>query len=448
MSKKVLASLTTVLMCICLMCPFVYAANTSTITDYATEGFDTLSFSQSEYSAPAIKVRQTDENYLEHLIIGFLASTKASIREPSMYDNQTAFISSTATMNNTVQYRLTEAKYTAALYNELGWQIIKDNISFDQFVANIKENSATATIVEDYTYTITDGFSSESFRRREYTFELIKEDDTWQIVGVTTNDPWELDSSFEYAAIDIDAAIQRMREDNISPTSSATSTSSDTGTPRTETASSSLNRWTYSSAKAVAYAVEHYADTSNPVFGFTPGNDCQNFCSQCIWAGLGGNGTSTSSRPAVSTSLAGTAGSNVWQRNIATECYPSNTYWLNWTWDNVRGFAHMMTQSSSNKEGPYGNTQYSTGYLCYSFAGNILSVDWDGAPARDTLDHAMFVTEVTGELGERTPSNIKIAAHTSATNSAYQALTSYTSMPSSAFARIVVNYGHYSTEQP
>lgn len=447
MKKKIVTTLLVGLMLVTLTCPMVLAANNQTAVSCAEDGFDTLSFTQAEYNVSAGLARQSDESYLEALVIGFLASTKASIREPSLYDNQSGFVAATASTNSTVQYRLTEAEYTAALYDEMGWEITSDNISFDQFDAEIDDTTATVSIVEDYTYSITDGFDSDSFRRREYTFEVEKVNGTWQIVSVTTNDPWELESDFEYAAIDVDTAIQSLREDNAAILNNSATLAEVISEEEIEPAATTLNRWTYSVEDAVAYAVAHYADTSNSVFGFTTGNDCQNFASQCVWAGLGGSGTSTSARPAVSTAVAGSSAANVWQRNVATTCYSSDTYWLNWTWDNARGFAYMMTQSSFSAEGPYGNTQYS-GYFAYTAAGNILTVDWAGAPARDTLDHAMFVTEVSGTSGSRTTSQVKVAAHTSATNSAYETVSAYTGMAASAFARVVVNYGHYSTTQP
>ena len=75
-------------------------------------------------------------------------------------------------------------------------------------------------------------------------------------------------------------------------------------------------------------------------------------------------------------------------------------------------------------------------------------VDWDGSPARDTLDHAMVVTDVSGTSGSRTTSQVKVAAHTSATNSAYETVAAYTGMSASAFARVVISAGYYSTTQP
>ena len=106
-----------------------------------------------------------------------------------------------------------------------------------------------------------------------------------------------------------------------------------------------------------------------------------------------------------------------------------------------------MDGRGHTSEGPYGNTMYSKG-IQNAEVGNVLSVDWDGAPAEDTLDHAMFVTEVTGTAGSRTKSNVKIAAHTSPTNSAYQTVSSYAPSTSiDSFARSYIYRGYYSVEQ-
>ena len=257
MKKKIVTALLAGLMLATLTCPMVLAANNQTAVSCAEDGFDTLSFTQAEYNVSAGLARQSDESYLEALVIGFLASTKASIREPSLYDNQSGFVATTASTNSTVQYRLTEAEYTAALYDEMGWEITSDNISFDQFDAEIDDTTATVSIVEDYTYSITDGFDSDSFRRREYTFEVEKINGTWQIVSVTTNDPWELETDFEYAAIDVDAAIQSLREDNAAILANSATLAEVISEEEIEPAATTLNRWTYSVEDAVAYAVAH-----------------------------------------------------------------------------------------------------------------------------------------------------------------------------------------------
>lgn len=444
MKKRITTFILCAAMCFTLLSPSVAASEQAATFD-THKGFDTLSYSQQDYHASNVAARQSDETQVESLITGFLASTKASIRDPESYDNETGFIAKASYNDGAIAYRLTEAEYRRALNDAMGWKITSDSLSFNSYNAKISGTSATASIVEDYTYYVTDGFDGENFRRREYTFNLEKDSSGWEITNIKTNDPWELQEDFVYEPIDVQKEISNLVEANKLASSAKISQATDEKVATA--AATALNRWTYSTNDAAAYAVAHYSDTSNSTFGYTSGNDCQNFASQCVWAGLGGSGTSTSARPAVSTAVAGSNGPNVWQRSVATTCYSSSTYWLNWTWDNTRGFANMMKVSSTTLEGPYGNTQYS-GYFGYAGVGNVLIVDWDGSPARDTLDHAMVVTDVSGTSGSRTTSQVKVAAHTSATNSAYETVAAYTGMSASAFARVVISAGYYSTTQP
>ncbi len=168
---------------------------------------------------------------------------------------------------------------------------------------------------------------------------------------------------------------------------------------------------------------------------------------QAVWnrAGLGGGGTDRTARPAVPTSRVGSSAFNVWCRNQSTTYY--NNYLFNWSWDNVAGFFKLIKESTSSAEGPYGLSSYSNG-VQYAIAGNVLGVDWDGSPAETTLDHAMFVTQVTGAGGSRTKDDVKIAAHTRPTNSAYETLSSYTSEPIGSFGRSQVYRGYYTVQQP
>lgn len=93
--------------------------------------------------------------------------------------------------------------------------------------------------------------------------------------------------------------------------------------------------------------------------------------------------------------------------------------------------------------GPYGGTAYSNG-VQYASVGNVLTVRWTGTPSEGTLDHAMFVTDVSGYPGQRTMQDVKIAAHTSRTTSAYQTLAEYVgSTPIQNFGRVYIYGGHY-----
>jgi hypothetical protein len=153
----------------------------STITDslHAQEAVpistvkNTTSMSQQEYMS-AIMARNSEltaEQQIRRLCEAFLAMAKASVREPARY-NPKEMITKNSLNRNTVLYRLSEYEYQSAINRALGWIILRDEISFSDFQAIVKDNTAYATIVESYTYSKTDGFGTDSFRRRKYTFEL------------------------------------------------------------------------------------------------------------------------------------------------------------------------------------------------------------------------------------------------------------------------------------
>lgn len=414
------------------------------------DGFDTLTYRQEEYEVFK-NVHITLEQNIEYIVKGFLVSNKAFVRRPDLYKMKN-FISRNAMSNETVAYRLSETEYQRQLNEAMGWEITGDKISFSNYRFEISGDSATASVVEDYRYHITDGFDSESFRRREYTFKLERENNTWKITEIKTNDPWETDGSFVYKAINVKEEINRMLEENESVRNNIAVDFEDKKEFEAEIKSEAsgifreLMSWRYSVADAVSYAENHYDDTSNSVFGFTRDNNCQNFASQCVWAGLGGRGTSASDRPAVSNKMVESNSFNLWERGNGIKYY--SEFQLNWSWDNVSGFANLIKKSTTSTEGPYGTTYYSNG-IQNAKTGIVLSMTRGASPNRTNLSHAMFVTDVSGRYGSRTKSDVKIAAHTSPTNSAYMSVASYDyRAPISSFARSVIWRGHYSARRP
>lgn len=147
--------------------------------------------------------------------------------------------------------------------------------------------------------------------------------------------------------------------------------------------------------------------------------------------------------PAVPIEEVGPHAFNVWCQGQDTDFY-DHTY-FNWAWDNVQGFFKLMEESRTNAEGPYGNAFYNNA-VAFAQVGNVLAFDKQGVPAADTLDHAMFVTAVTGTVGERTKRDVMVAAHTSRTETAYQTLAEYVDTwdrPVSYFARARIYGGYY-----
>ena len=413
------------------------------------DGFDTLSVSMDDYFAstePTATLFQRESEYdvVENICKAFIAVGRASVRSPEY-----SVVAISDSSSEQVEYRQSEFQYLAALNEATKVTILSDDLQFSDFEAEIDGNAATASVVEKYTY-YTNDFDGYNFRMRKYDFSLAKQNDgSWVITGVVTDDPWETaDFSYEpykvtdaaiaanrVATIDIDADVGRMGEKSAEMTSS-------------------LYKWTYNTAAAVEYA-EHFCNATaaggyNKLFPFKEGTDeegvnCQNFASQCVWAGLIGDCdtalavTSRTAIPAVTASRAGRSAENVWSYDDGyTSAYDG------YPWVSSTRFAKMIENSSTATEGPFGNTHY--GNLKYADVGDVIHIDWSGKKVTETstLDHAMFVTQATGRVGSRTASNLKIAANSSPTNTAYVPLLSYTGDYSdSSFSTSVISDGYY-----
>ena len=378
----------------------------------------------------------------------FIAIGRASVRNP---EYSVAAVSDSA--YEQVEYRQSEYEFLAALNDATNVNILSDNIVFDDFNVEVNGTTATATVVEKYTY-YTDDFDGYNFRMRKYTFSLDKDNDgSWIITGVYTDDPWET-SDFSYEPYDVAQAAEIASvEIPLNPNAVVNRLGDKAVMP-----AASLYKWTYNTDAAVEYAARYCNVTAatggnNPLFPITysaSGNEanCQNFASQCVWAGLIGNCDtavamgSRTTLPAVSTSRVGSSAHNVW-------CYgqsSSNSNINGCSWYSSTRFAKMIKLSNTSTEGPFGNTHY--GNLLYADVGDVIHIKWSGAEvtSASTLDHAMFVTNATGTVGSRTAANLKIAANSSPTNTAYVSLLSYVGTYSdSSFSTSVIGDGYYSS---
>ena len=198
---------------------------------------------------------------------------------------------------------------------------------------------------------------------------------------------------------------------------------------------SALTYYPYSRTAAVAYAAAWY-DGVNPTFG-AASQDCQSFASQVVWKGLGGY--STTSAPVVYDSVQPSSNSRLWQHN---NYYSGQTpSFMGWHWDNVDGFFWLINTSSSSFEGPQGNIFYN---LNYATEGDIIAYDKESTnPTIGELDHAMVVTDTTGNFGSRNVADIFIAAHNYVTTSAYEALNDYTNYGEAHFVTARITGGYY-----
>lgn len=437
----------------------VYAYNDNNFTTelfQTSSSNNTLGRTQDEYmknAEDAISKSSSDDQAIQVVCETFLTLAKASVRNSLAYDC-TKMISSDSLDNDTIKYRLSEYAYHSERRKFLGWDIVRDALNFNNFKVSYADDVATASIVEEYSYYANDGFNSDSFRVKEYTFTLAKDSDGWKITSIKTNDPYELEDGFNYSPIDIPKAIGVLKAEIDSQSSkteaeiiAAVARDDENAIKKSDASNansiaSTLYHWTYSPSSAVLYATQYYKSI-NPLFGEVSA-DCQNFASQCVWAGFGGASTITAI-PAVSTSLVGSSSSRVWCKGQSTTYYTE--WYYNWAWTRCESFAKLIDTSSYIQQGPLGWVYY--GDLLNACAGDVIQYDTGGAPSDSTVDHAMFVTEATGTKGTRTVENIKICAHNDYTSYANQPLGDYipSYMDSSYFANQRISSAYYSEEQ-
>ena len=413
------------------------------------KGYDTLSKTHAEYMS-SLNVstfsltNSNDEKAIEETCKVFLSICRASVRSNDYQPS--SLIDSQSLDSDKNQYRLSEYKYLSDLLISTKCEILYDTISFNGFRCKIDGNNANASIVENYSYFVNDDFNELSHQTREYYFKLEKTNNTWLIYEVTTNDPGE-DENFDYTTkFSVSDVLAE-------PTGIITTDPDEKSNDIIPFAT--RYRWEYHTDVAVEYAELYYDATSssncNPLFGFSTSN-CQNFASQCVWAGLIGDLDSALSRtsyrgiPAVYSSSSNPSITNLWCRYQRSSAHMHGTEKKS-SWDQCTGFKLMLSQSTSTKDGPLGTMVY--GSFRTAEVGDIIYWNKNGpASSSNPLSHAMVVTKVTGTYGSRTKNDIFIAANTSPTSTAFMKLSSYdTKYSESNYALAKISCGYYARPQ-
>ena len=415
----------------------------------ATSIRETTQLSPQEYSTAALISDSTiTTSSAVQVICELFISSMYANRRDSQYD-MSVFTVDHSLSNDTLAYINSVNEYQREVNRLCNFNIVSDELYFGNFSASIEGNTCTAQIETMYYYDITGTFDETCNLNRVYYFELIETGNGWKISSVTSSDPQEQVESFEYASFDGKAAALNVYNESLN--SNSTVYTEEVTIPQ---AIFPLGNTTYDHDAAIAYAELYYNETTRPNSMFsvnynTEGKpvNCQNFVSQCVWAGLlegcNASGTSTTARPAVSTSLAGSSAANVWCHNQYTNYY-GNDFDFNWAWDNVCGFMMLIDTNDYTQEGPQGAL---VSGLSYAAPGYAIAVNYNGTGtiSNKLYDHAMFVTDATGTIGSRGMANLFIAANSSPTESAYMPLANYSSRSpyASYYATIRIYCGSY-----
>lgn len=440
--KKLLS----VIIILCTFMTFTSLSNASGMDDS-----DTFSFSQQKYEENLNRflMNSSDEEIIHKTIETFLFVSHASSRDSMKY-NVSFLIDPDYLMSNNIQYRINQNKCIEKLYEVQNSKIPSDSLILSDYSVKINDNTAIASIKEDYTY-YDSIIGKDSSYGRQFEFILSHKDERWLIQVIKTTDPWELQENFEYDIIDVDEVIKQIL------TPSAASIDAEKKEQKLSgliNEAKTLYKWDYNASIAKQYAEAHYNDYSDDYFSYSSTENCQNFASQCVWAGLGGSLSNLTSYPVVYDSTYGSSNDRLWQ-NYNYYVNGSIDYRMQWAWDNVNGFARLIHDSSIYEEGPYGWLHWNT--LNYAEVGDVIWIEYSGDPYYTStyvnLDHAMVVLEVDGTASSRDIIDItEIAAHTLHSYTE-ESLSAYLARlcnqaDSSYFAVARIRGAYYSSSQP
>lgn len=255
-------------------------------------------------------------------------------------------------------------------------------------------NTAKVKVYEQYEYTYKND-PERSSRGIEYQITFSQKDNKWEMLDISTNNELETliaeaGNSSEKYIFDFDIE-EEADEENTENDARATTAASGT-------------THEYNRADAAAYALK-YSDSThtssatsayNSKFPQFAPSDCQNFVSQCVWAGLGGDNTAATiskKKPMITTT------------GRAWYC-TSSGHTSSWTV--VGTFRDYIAKEADNEEGIYG-IRYAKGNIEKAQKGDVVQI----CDSSGTWYHSYIISSVTGTYGSRTLSDIKICAHTS-----------------------------------
>lgn len=304
--------------------------------------------------------------------------------------------------NSNLVYICDRFEWNRQMLKETGAKNLWYDVHTEVLSMDIVGETAEVTFSEKYEYERVNHPGRVSFEGITYYVDMVKLDGIWLISDLTT------DSSYDKAnrdeGIDVDAKMRAVRlgigeqtsELIYTPTIDENSTSVARASMRIDT------------DKFVEYA-RKYAENYNDNFcnykelnqqGYDVG-DCQNFASQCVWAGFGGindlSHINSHAEPMVDLSY---SNDRDWfqEKEWVTDS--------GFHWTTVVGFGNYISTQNYNSIGPRGNI-YSG--VAYAGVGSIVQI---GSAEEGGYYHSYVVVEADGTYGNRTFSDLTVCSHT------------------------------------
>jgi len=302
--------------------------------------------------------------------------------------------------------------------------VLWQNITLDFVSTEVSDNIAKIKVYEKYEFILDTSDRHISGKGLEYVVTMQKYDNKWLIDDIITNSSF--DEAFKESGIDIDKTIANM---NTSPLYNKQVLEKEIEVLSNENYSNLTSDWTSQSlntSNVFAYALT-YALSYNPRFYSYAGlgGDCQDFGSQCLWFGFGGENTQTAINDHDWPMIEESTNRDWFQGSTYLDCDTS--------WIRVEEFDDYITSGGTGKNGPYGSV---ISGISYARKGDIIQVDWTG---NGYFDHTFVVDSVvySSTYGSRTMSDIYVSAHTADVRSDLMSDLGFSS--SSTFRTLQIN---------
>lgn len=266
----------------------------------------------------------------------------------------------------------------------------------------IEGDKATIKVTENYIFIASDR-NQKSETGTIYEIKSINSEGKWLITEITSDCSFE--SAFKEIGINIDEILLLKSLNTMTDDDKNKDVAKKMVEQEEMIRKLNLSYTSYDRNKAKQYALEYstFANPFNEKFWFYAGVNCQNFASQAVWYGLGGedNQQAINSKQFPMLDL-GKNHERSWYQTVVRYDCPTN-----WSWTGVEYFQDYMSAGGYFTVGPYGHLFSG---VAWADIGDIIQVDWGATGS--WFDHAYVVVAVDGTLGSRTPSNIWVSAHT------------------------------------
>ncbi|WP_372998475.1 amidase domain-containing protein [Lutispora sp.] len=345
-----------------------------------------------------------DEEKIQKIVENLFTLKIESYRNNIEY-NLSIFFDNSNELSKNLKYFIDKAKLDIAIKEQAKIKILWDKYDIEFLDININKEQAEVKVYVAYEYQMED-CDDPSFVGTEYTVSLEKIKSKWIVININSNDAFDI-AHLDYG-INIEALLNSPSMDEVETIESIEAKKASVKKQVENAVLLGFIDTPYTRSSAVSYAKKYASySTRNKNFWYynaTNETDCQNFASQCVWAGFGGVATDSTAINGKAFPMLdnGLSGSRSWYHTSSQYGTPTN-----WSWTSCNGFKNYLA-AGGYAVGPYG---YEYNGVAYSNLGDVIHVKWD----TNGIRHAMVITgfKSGSTYGSRTRDQIYVSAHSS-----------------------------------